>query len=42
LIVEHGLDLPALAAATGWRKNDLRDVLVEHGLLQTWTSGQGR
>jgi hypothetical protein len=42
LIVEHGLDLPALAAATGWRKNDLRDVLVEHGLLQTWWGRRGK
>lgn len=42
LIVEHGLDLKSLALATGRRANTVRDILVQHGLLQTWWGRRGK
>lgn len=41
LIIEHGLSVPALAAATGLRRNYVRGLLVEHGLLETWWGRRG-
>jgi hypothetical protein len=41
LIVEHGLDVPALALATGRMRLAVRRALLGHGLLQTWWGKRG-
>jgi hypothetical protein len=41
LIVEHGLDVPALALATGRQRLAVRRALLSHGLLRTWWGRRG-
>lgn len=42
LIVEHGLSVPALAQATGLRRDWVRECLIKHGLILTYWAWRNR
>jgi hypothetical protein len=37
LMVEHGLNITSLATATGLRRDYVRNLLLTHGLITSWT-----